>query len=78
MIGDPCEGIAKVYTFAYECGDGLVRENTIPGEASGRTINIDCTKVQGNITTILYVREVYNPIDTYRVKILLLSKFIFF
>ena len=78
MIGDPCEGIAKVYTFAYECGDGLVRENTIPGEASGRTINIDCTKVQGNITTILYVREVYNPINTYRVKILLLTKFIFF
>jgi peptidoglycan/LPS O-acetylase OafA/YrhL len=44
-LGDPVNGCAKDFTVAYRCeneGASVVREATLPGEANGKAISLDC------------------------------------
>ena len=43
VIGDPCGGVSKIYKVSYKCSDdSRTHVIEIPGEASGKDLNISC------------------------------------
>ncbi len=42
FIGDPAPNCAKTYTASYRCGDGIMRNVSLPAEATGKVAHLSC------------------------------------